>query len=1124
MKCINLLGLIFGLILLFTGFQSEAQLTVTTSSSAVAMVAKITGSGVSTLNQVLTCDSGVACGTFSVVPGTLMGTGATVFGIDSGILLTTGHATAAAGAEAGTTSFNNGRPGDPTMTALALTATTYDRCELLFDVVPQGDSISFNYIFGSEEYIHSTCGNYDDAFAFFISGPGITGTVNIALIPGTTIPVLVNTVNGGASFVVSGWGTYSNCTSIAPGSPFTAYYTDNTGGANFAYRGYTTKLTAKSAVTACDTYHLKLAIVDAGNGIYDSGVFIEAGSLSSNGYRFDHTAVLGATIGGVPHTIVKGCNPTTVTIHATHANSTAAVIPLTFGGTAANGVDVATVPGSVTMPADSTSVSINISALATPVGGSKVFTIYIGGACGGIQDSISINILDTPSAYILTADTAICAGQSFQIMTTGTSGLTYSWAPGTGLSSAGVSEPIASPTVTTVYTMTATLPGSGCPPIVRAISVTVSHDSVSVITNDTTICSGVSFTINTYATPGSTYNWSPASGLSSATVLNPVASPTVSTTYTVTATHGAGCTATDTLHVTVIPSAITITTPPTTICSGDSVHLNATGLAGMAFSWSPTGSLSNPVISNPVATPTVTTTYTVSGSVSGGACPAVASITITVGNPSVTILTPDTTICAGSSFTMNVLGNAGAVYTWTPSAGLSNAAILEPVVSPTVSTTYHILATVPGTGCAANDSVTVNVITTYLSVFPSDTTICIGKTAQLLVTGAPGMVYVWTPVMEISGNSDIPNPIATPTATTVYTVTGTTAAGACAVSGTVTVNVGNPSVSIQTPDTAICVGKTVTLRGITNAGNVISWAPAATLDNPAAMQPVASPADTTTYYVTVSYPGLSGCSVTDSVTVNILPPLQVIVGSQVMSCNTGIMLQCQPGGLGFSYSWSGPDSFTSTLQNPYIANATSAEQGTYSVVVTDNSNGCIGQNVAAVSIDSTKTSKLTNVTPNTTVPYGSHVHLNADNEVFYWWRPADGTINNPNINNPIVTPVDSVTTYIVYGMDSAGCLDSANVTISLTYGDIGIPTAFTPNGDGLNDIFKPIGVTYQRLVEFRVFNRWGEQLFYSDNIESGWDGTYKGVAQDMDTYFYLMIVAFPNGSYKTYKGDVTLVR
>lgn len=196
---------------------------------------------------------------------------------------------------------------------------------------------------------------------------------------------------------------------------------------------------------------------------------------------------------------------------------------------------------------------------------------------------------------------------------------------------------------------------------------------------------------------------------------------------------------------------------------------------------------------------------------------------------------------------------------------------------------------------------------------------------------------------------------------------------------------------------------------------------------------------------------------------------------------------------------------------------------TYTLTATLNPLGCTASDV--LTIHSNPPITLTHVTTDRTIPYGSSVQLNADSAWVYVWAPNDGTLDNPNINNPVATPTDSVTTYMVIGMSPYGCRDTAYVTIRVGDGsDEFIPEAFTPNGDGLNDQFRVFNMRYQKLVDFRVFNRWGREVFHTIDPKTGWDGTYNGVPQDMGTYFYQAIVAHPDGVQKTYNGTVTLIR
>lgn len=429
-------------LLLLVGFATaHAQLSVTPGQTAATLVAALSGGGVTITNPVLTCPS-VANGTFSYVGGTL--------GISNGILLTTGHAGAAAGAEPPLVDFTNGTPGDPDMAALFPTGTAlFDACILEFDLTPSGDTVSFNYQFGSEEYRQAVCTYYNDAFAFFISGPGITGTQNMALVPGTNTPVMVNSINNGVVGTAPG-ANISNCTSLGVGSPYTSYYLDNSGGTLLAYKGYTQKLRAFHSVIPCATYHLKMSIVDGGDAQQDSGVFLEKGSLTSNTFRFSVTDSVGVTINGQQHTIVKGCNNATVKIVADHASPLPETINLSYSGSAIMGIDINTLPTSVILPAGSTTVSFNVQGLLTHAVGETDVTMYIRSACG-YYDYMTVHILDTAVLGILTPDTAVCSGQPFTIRTDGSAGLSYSWSPAAGLNDPTLAQPTAAPLVATEY-------------------------------------------------------------------------------------------------------------------------------------------------------------------------------------------------------------------------------------------------------------------------------------------------------------------------------------------------------------------------------------------------------------------------------------------------------------------------------------------------------------------------------------------------------------------------------------------------------------------------------------------------------------------------------------------------
>jgi gliding motility-associated-like protein len=159
----------------------------------------------------------------------------------------------------------------------------------------------------------------------------------------------------------------------------------------------------------------------------------------------------------------------------------------------------------------------------------------------------------------------------------------------------------------------------------------------------------------------------------------------------------------------------------------------------------------------------------------------------------------------------------------------------------------------------------------------------------------------------------------------------------------------------------------------------------------------------------------------------------------------------------------------------------------------------------------------------TLIAYGKSLRLYVTGASFYAWTPV-GSLDDPNSPSPIASPRET-TNYIVSGTDSNGCLARDTVKVMVDYRDnLLIPSGFTPNGDGRNDVFKVINASFQRLIEFRVFNRWGQEIFSTTNIYDGWDGTWKGVQQPIGNYQYLIRVAYPDGNVETYKGDINLIR
>lgn len=239
---------------LFSGFQAPASaLSVTTSSSAPDLVSSILGPGISVVGGTQSLTGG------STSAGFFTGGLGSGIGIDTGIILTSGNAKLAEGPNSGDgTGLNFGGGGDADLASLIPGYSINDATILTFDFTTTGGDLFFNYVFGSDEYNEYVDSSFNDVFGFFLDG------VNIALVPGTTLPVAIDNVNKDTNSAL-----YNN-NDPSDGPP--AF--------DVEYDGFTDVFTASALDLDAGTHTIKLAIADAGDHILDSGVFIQGGSFS----------------------------------------------------------------------------------------------------------------------------------------------------------------------------------------------------------------------------------------------------------------------------------------------------------------------------------------------------------------------------------------------------------------------------------------------------------------------------------------------------------------------------------------------------------------------------------------------------------------------------------------------------------------------------------------------------------------------------------------------------------------------------------------------------------------------------------------------------------------------------
>ena len=476
----NCIHLIVCLLIPFLGY---SQLGITINSSATSLAQNIVGSGITISNATILSGAN-STGIFTYT--------GTQLGIPNGVLLTNGHAVDADNPGSYFCNVTNGNNlTDADVTAISPQAR-YDACILQFDFMPTCDTLRITYVFGSEEY-PKYINQYNDVFAIFLSGPNPAGgnynAQNIATLPNGITPVSIFTVNGG-------WP-------IGTGASNPAYYVDNytTPNSDIAYDGYTVPITSSVAVTPCQMYHMKIAVVDAGNGKYDSGVFIQGNTFTCNNAPTESIA----------------------TTPACSNNGTATASISNYSGT----------PTYLWTPGGQTTSSItNLTA------GTYTCIVSFPGMC--LIDTLTAVVASSLPTVNAMAAATICIGQTVTLSANssgGTPAYSYSWTD--GINPVGTTV---SPSVSTTYNVVAT-DASGCSSSPDSVRITVNPPLSIQTASQASICEGDSTQLNSIAAGGNgnySYSWSPSIGLDNSTLSNPMATPATTTTYTVTVTDNCG--------------------------------------------------------------------------------------------------------------------------------------------------------------------------------------------------------------------------------------------------------------------------------------------------------------------------------------------------------------------------------------------------------------------------------------------------------------------------------------------------------------------------------------------------------------------------------------------------------
>jgi gliding motility-associated-like protein len=625
------------------------------------------------------------------------------------------------------------------------------------------------------------------------------------------------------------------------------------------------------------------------------------------------------------------------------------------------------------------------------------------------------------------------------------------------------------------------------------------------ITNQTNVvCNGANDgTATVSATGGNgnyTYTWTPGA-LNGATQNNLAPG-----TYTVNVTDTDGCDGSVSVEITE-PTAITLNpSNADATCGATDGEVSVTptgGTGGYSYSWTPGGQTTATVSGIGAGSYGITVT-------DGNGCTASATITVnTTNGPTISIDNSADVSCFGGndgSATVSATGGtAGYTFTWTP-GGLNGAS-----QNALTSGNYNVEVEDAG-GCVSSTTVTIGEPTEIVlstSATASSCTVNDGSATASASGGDGSYTYSWSPGGGTSATI-------TAIGAGAYTVTVTDGNGCTAQEIVNVPSVNGPVISVDNTTDVSCFGvadgnATISVSAGT-PGYTYIWSPSG------GTNPTANGLTGGSYTVTVE--DAAGCIASETVSIN--EPDQMVLNGTVLAaqCATsdGAITTTTSGGDGnYTYSWTPNGASTPDI------NGLSA--GNYDLTVSDG-NGC---NTTGSFVVNQGDSIDVNIVPdNSTIQIGDEVIFNVTTNPSvtnptYTWTPSDG-LSCTNCQNPIASP-NNTTTYTVVVTSDEGCIGVANAIINITEpcADPFIPTIFSPNGDGKNDLLFIYGSCFQS-VTLAVYNRWGEKVFETNSTEDFWDGTYRGKKVNSGIYVYKLRYNLFNEDENAQSGNITVVR
>ncbi|MDP4265190.1 MAG: gliding motility-associated C-terminal domain-containing protein, partial [Bacteroidota bacterium] len=582
--------------------------------------------------------------------------------------------------------------------------------------------------------------------------------------------------------------------------------------------------------------------------------------------------------------------------------------------------------------------------------------------------------------------------------------------------------------------------------------------------------------------------------------------------YTVTIKDANNCVNTSTpVTITNSIGATVTATATNTTCGNSNGSITATGAGGtIPYQYSIDGV--NFQVSN-IFTGIVAGTYTVTIR-DANHCTNTISVTVANTNGATVTATSSNTTCGNNNGSITATGTGGTIpYQYSIDAvnfQISN-------IFNGIAAGIYIVTIRDANNCTNSISVTVANTSGATVTATSSNTSCGNNNGVITATGVGGAAPYQYSIDGVNFQaSNIFNGIAAGT----YTITIKDANNCINTSSPVIITISNPVTVNAGNDITLCEGASRQFTAISNAAQ-FSWSPSTGLSNPFILNPVVSPATTTTYVLTATN---GQCSQTDTITVLVNAAPIAHAGADQLLC-FGKNTQLNGSG-GSVYQWTPPIN----LSDPTIANPAVQSPGAgtwiYSLKVIDG-NGCPSKTNDTVVITVRPPVKVfagrdTSVTINQPLQLNA-VDISNSGIIAYKWSPPFG-LNNPFIQNPVAI-LDRSTTYIVTATTAEGCEGSDDIIVKVfLQPELYVPTAFTPNGDGLNDILKVIPVGIKELKYFSIYSRWGELVFTTKDAEVGWNGIFNGKEQSSNVFVWKAEGIDYNGNIIFRKGTVTLIR